>query len=267
MTVELKTRDGVRLSYVDRGQGSPSLLFIHGWGGDRRIWQRQVVAFAARHRVIAVDLRGHGGSDAPKQDYSIGTLADDAAWLCRRLRLRNIVAVGHRMGGLIALRLTAALKEVTGLVFIGTRLIPPHGMSGQVEALREGLTSTSYRSAVTKFAERLFLAGSSPELVRWAGGMMADTPRHVLLSTLAALEEEGHRLPSGSLPARSLYILSSDAPPSLAKDLSDRYPNLAIEQVVEAGQFLQMEAADQFNSMLRRFLGTFSPSGFDVSRT
>ena len=64
---------------------------------------------------------------------------------------------------------------------------------------------------------------------------MADTPQHVLLSTLTALEEEGHRLPSGSLPARSLYVLSSDAPPSLAKDLSDRYPNLAIAQVVEGG--------------------------------
>ena len=139
-------------------------------------------------------------------------------------------------------------------------------MSGQVEALREELTSTGYQSAVTKFAERLFLSGSSPDLVRWAGRMMADTPRHVLLSTLTALEEEGHRLPSGSLPARSLYVLSSDAPPSLAKDLSDRYPNLAIAQVVEAGQFLQVEAAGQFNSMLRRFLGTFSPPGFDVSK-
>ena len=138
MTVELKTRNGVRLSYLDKGQGSPSLLLIHGWGGDRRIWQRQVVALAARHRIIAVDLRGHGGSDAPKQDYSIRCLADDVAWLCRRLHLRHIIAVGHRMGGLIALRLAAALEEVAGLVFIGTRLIPPHGMSGQVEALREG---------------------------------------------------------------------------------------------------------------------------------
>ena len=266
MAVELKTRNGVRLSYLDKGQGSPSLLLIHGWGGDRRIWQRQIAAFAARHRIVAVDLRGHGGSDAPRQDYSIGALADDVAWLCRRLHLRHVVAVGHRMGGLIALRLTAALKEVTGLVFIGTRLMPPHGMSGQVEALREQLTSTGYQSAVTKFAERLFLSGSSPDLVRWAGRMMADTPRHVLLSTLTALEEEGHRLPSGSLPARSLYVLSSDAPPSLAKDLSDRYPNLAIAQVVEGGQFLQMEAAGQFNSMLRRFLGTFSPPGFDVSK-
>src|SRR6266542_1979364 len=61
-SAELKsaTRDGVNLAYLDTGSGEPALVFIHGWCCNQTMWGEQTKAFAPKHRVIAVDLAGHG---------------------------------------------------------------------------------------------------------------------------------------------------------------------------------------------------------------
>jgi pimeloyl-ACP methyl ester carboxylesterase len=58
-------RDGVVLPYDDAGTGFPPVVFVHGAACNRRFWCQQVPRFCATHRVVAVDLRGHGESDAP----------------------------------------------------------------------------------------------------------------------------------------------------------------------------------------------------------
>ncbi|WP_218577066.1 alpha/beta fold hydrolase [Phytohabitans rumicis] len=58
--------DEVRLNCRVAGAGSAALLLVHGWGGDSRVWEP--IPFAG-HRVIAVDLRGHGRSSAPEGGY------------------------------------------------------------------------------------------------------------------------------------------------------------------------------------------------------
>ncbi|HSP54543.1 MAG TPA: alpha/beta hydrolase, partial [Dehalococcoidia bacterium] len=69
--LKLAVRDGVALAYLDIGVGAPPLLFIHGWCCDRTYWREQLLAFQDRHWTVAVDLRGHGASDKPDQDYGI----------------------------------------------------------------------------------------------------------------------------------------------------------------------------------------------------
>ena len=54
--------DGVPISYQVEGQGSPSLVFVHGWSCDRSYWAEQLSYFRKLYRVIAIDLAGHGDS-------------------------------------------------------------------------------------------------------------------------------------------------------------------------------------------------------------
>ena len=64
--------------------------------------------FAGRgHRVVAVDLRGHGQSDKPHQRYTMQVFADDLAWMCDQRNLVRPVVVGHSMGGIVAFDLAA----------------------------------------------------------------------------------------------------------------------------------------------------------------
>ena len=57
-------------------------MFVHGWTCNHTHFAPQIEHFATDHRVVAVDLRGHGESDAPEQRYTVSALADDVAWLC-----------------------------------------------------------------------------------------------------------------------------------------------------------------------------------------
>jgi pimeloyl-ACP methyl ester carboxylesterase len=103
--MEHLVRDGVNLYYTDQGAGDPPLLFVHGWCCNSSHFQPQVDFFSRDHRCIAVDLRGHGESDKPEQDYTMAVFADDLAWLCAQLGVQRPVVIGHSMGGVVALAL------------------------------------------------------------------------------------------------------------------------------------------------------------------
>src|SRR4029453_1965948 len=112
-------RQGIKLAYEDQGVGKPAFLFVHGWACDRSAFAPQAAHFARRHRVVAVDLRGHGESDKPHGPYPMLTHAEDLAYIIAHLVLGKVVAVGHSMGGLTVLQLAAAYPDhVAAIVMV-----------------------------------------------------------------------------------------------------------------------------------------------------
>jgi pimeloyl-ACP methyl ester carboxylesterase len=70
-------RDGVNLFYEETAGGDPPILFVHGWCCDHRYFAPQFERYAERgHRVVAVDLQGHGQSDKPEGSYAMQGLHD-----------------------------------------------------------------------------------------------------------------------------------------------------------------------------------------------
>ena len=104
------TLHGNRVAYLDEGAGDV-LLLIHGIGGSSDCWRNVVHKLATRHRVIAVDLLGHGQSDKPRGDYSLGAFA---VWLrdfLDALNIREVTVIGHSFGGGVALQFAHQHKE------------------------------------------------------------------------------------------------------------------------------------------------------------
>ncbi|MCV6978268.1 alpha/beta fold hydrolase [Mycobacterium bourgelatii] len=97
------TLHGDRVAYRDEGAGEV-LLLIHGIGGSSNNWRAIIPTLAKKYRVIAPDLLGHGRSDKPRGDYSLGAFA---VWLrdfLDELGISRVTVVGHSLGGGIAMQ-------------------------------------------------------------------------------------------------------------------------------------------------------------------
>jgi pimeloyl-ACP methyl ester carboxylesterase len=99
--------DGVDLYYETAGDGD-ALLLIHALGSSCRDWERQIPAFSAHYKVIAIDLRGHGRSGKPPGPYSIPLFAADTASLLDALNLMSAHVVGLSLGGMVAFQLAVS---------------------------------------------------------------------------------------------------------------------------------------------------------------
>lgn len=94
-----KTKDDVSIYYKDWGTGQP-VVFSHGWPLNADEWEAQMFFLASKgYRTIAHDRRGHGRSEQPWEGYDMDTFADDLAQLIEMLDLKEVVLVGHSMGG------------------------------------------------------------------------------------------------------------------------------------------------------------------------
>ena len=82
--------NSLSLYHEQAGQGAP-LVFLHGFTGSTRDWDRQIPVFSKQYNVIAVDHRGHGKSEAPssEEDYSIYLFTDDVYGLLKKLNIHR----------------------------------------------------------------------------------------------------------------------------------------------------------------------------------
>ncbi len=252
--VQVLTRGGVNLAYVETGSGAPPLLFIHGWCCDRTHWREQVMEFHARHRVVAADLRGHGSSDKPDQDYGIGLFVDDVVWLCAEIGLDKPVIIGHSMGGVIAMNLVRKHPELArALVMVDSPVMPlPDALQATAEAVFAGLKSPAYADIAKNFVGTfMFREGSDPEIKARVISGMADAPQRVMWTALSDLLSPAN-VAGGPIPVPTLFVRASTQISS-AEDITARYPGIQVREV-DAAHFLMLENPAEFNALLHRFI-------------
>lgn len=99
---EVRVTGGVRIALRTWGApDAPPIVLLHALGDDASSWDEVAPRFAEWHHVVAVDLRGHGASDRPGQ-YAFEQMRDDVLDVLDRLGLRDVVLVGHSLGGVVA---------------------------------------------------------------------------------------------------------------------------------------------------------------------
>jgi len=99
MTPIASSHDGILISFTETGSGSPAIVFVPGLTGDRSDFADQVAEFDKSHRVVAIDLPGHGASGSGRTKWSMASFGADVATVIDRLELNDVVLVGHSLGG------------------------------------------------------------------------------------------------------------------------------------------------------------------------
>ena len=92
---------GLDFHVAEAGAGEDVVLCLHGWPQHWYEWRHLMPALADRHRVLALDLRGFGWSDAPPDGYEKENLADDVLAVLDELGIERVKLVGHDWGGWI----------------------------------------------------------------------------------------------------------------------------------------------------------------------
>jgi len=201
---ELQTADvgGRKISYAGAGQDGDVILLVHGYGGDRNSWLFLQEPLAARHRVYALDLPGHGTSAKDVGGGSIDVLAGAVTGVLDAVGAGRAHLVGHSLGGAVALAVAA---RDPGRVASLT-LIAPAGFGSEINAgYLRGFADAQTRRELKPVVGQLFADESLvtrqlvDDLLAYKRLDGVDTALHALLETL--LDGDAQRGDSAALLA------------------------------------------------------------------
>jgi len=242
--------DGVPIYYEVQGSSTPAIVFVHGWCCDRTYWDAQVAYFARTNMVVTIDLAGHGKSGVKREIWSMGAFGEDVRAVLEELGLKQIVLVGHSMGGPVILEAALRLKgRVAGLVAVDT-LNQGYYLSLTKEQI-EGFAApflADFAAATDSFVRQSFFTpDSDPALIERIASDMSSAPPAVGLGTFGELAKWDLRpaLQEVKAPIRCISLHGDPKIEALFASYFD------IVHMSGVGHFAMMEDPEGFNHLLR----------------
>lgn len=197
-------REDVRVYWkLDGAPDLPVLVLLNSIGTDMALWETSVPHLLPAFRLLRIDARGHGASDAPDGDYSLAMLADDVIAVMDAARVQTAAVAGVSLGGMIAMELALAYPtRVTALALVCTSATMDAGAwRERIELVRAEGTAAIADMAMGRFLSPRFVAthGGAAESVRQGLIAMADTG---YAGCGAAIRDMAliHRLPAIAMP-------------------------------------------------------------------
>jgi pimeloyl-ACP methyl ester carboxylesterase len=253
--------NGITIAYSDQGTGLP-IVFLHAFPLNRTMWAAQEHALSPQFRIITLDLRGHGESDAPLWRYTLDQSADDVRALLDHLSIQQALFVGLSMGGYLLFAFYRKYADrVKGLILADTRAQADtaEGKEGRFQ-----MAQTAYKNGPSAIADLMIPKLLSPmtiqtklDLVRQvramiegnqisgvAGGLMAMADRPDSISLLNHI----------TCPTQIIGgELDQATPPSDAKLMADQIPNAHLAVIPQAAHLANLEQPEIFNQIVASF--------------
>ena len=280
------TLHGHRVVYRVAGDPSlPVVLLVHGITSSSATWNPVIPALAKRAHVIAPDLLGHGESDKPRTDYSLGAFASGLRDLLEHLGHERVTIVGHSLGGGVALQFSYQYHEYCERVV----LVDSGGLGREVSPALRAATLPGAEFVLPVIAHRRVLdAGVAaagllrrlpmrvrPSVVEVGRGYasLADSPaRTAFVHTLRSVVEPGGQRVNAS---DRLYLgegrptlivwgaLDTVIPVTHAHAAHAAIPGSALEIFEQSRHFPHMDEPARFARVLLHFLDSTEPVPID----
>ena len=251
-------KDGVQIHYESGGSGAPALVFIHGWNCDRSYWSAQLPVFATTHQVVAIDLAGHGDSGINREDWSMANFGADVAVVADALQLKDIILVGHSMGGPVALE-AARLLEGRVTMIIGADTLNDVSLryseaqlAGMLAAMAADFSGTVEGLVRSSF----FLPTSDPALIDEIASDMGAAPPVAGIGAFAGFarwfdEDVEQTLANIDVPIR---LINSDYRPTDTRAGQALTASFEATLMSGVGHFVMQEDPAQFNAIMAELL-------------
>jgi pimeloyl-ACP methyl ester carboxylesterase len=242
--------DGVAIAYTVTGAG-PDVVLVHCWCGNRTFYDAVLGDLARDHRVIALDLAGHGESGDTREDYTMQAFAADVLAVMDAEQVREAVLVGHSMGGTVAMALAQqAPTRVRGIVGIDNlhRVDAGHDRA-QIDPLLAAMRD-DFAGQVTAMVASMFPAGTDPDVIALAREPMIATGPAVGISAFAHLFD--FDLASAARAyARPLDLVNDDGYPVDTAQWRAHGVDVRVTLLESVGHFPMFSAPDTLRLALR----------------
>ena len=257
-SVSAATVDGIHLHSSVSGKGPRTVILVHGWTCDDRTWKQQVPVLSENHRVITLDLPGHGQSGSPKDGkLSMDLFARAVEAVRREQKADRVVLVGHSMGAAVVMQYARRYPEHTvGLVFVdGSVTIPQEAAGRMLSAAKQYGESLKAREAMV---QAMFTASTTAEVRKQVLSMILGTPAATPLAAMEAFADPaGWKDDVFTQPVLAVYAEGSLAAGDRESDdqyMRRRFPRLDRVKMTGTGHFLMLEKPAEFNRLLASFL-------------
>lgn len=252
--------DGVLIHYKSWGKGSPVIL-IHGFTLNQSFWRHQVPELAKTHRVIALDLPGHGQSGKPRDTaYTMDFYASAVEAVAKDAALDHAALIGHSMGlPVIHTVMRRGLLKVDKAVFVDGAILAhsndPAAQAAQtawMQAMIDGLKSPGYQLVLEQFFQ-----GISGKVTAKQKKELLDTSRavdqHVAVSTFEHFADAPVWAPAKyDIPVLGLYAAVSQM--GVKEWLAANYPKAKLVVWSDVDHFPQLTQPARVNKAITAFL-------------
>jgi non-heme chloroperoxidase len=263
--------DGVPIYYTDRGEGDPIFL-IHGWTMNHKFFQYNIPELSRTHRVVTMDIRGHGHSGKQELNMNLRQAAKDARGIIEHLGLDGVTLVGWSMGTTLIFNYLDLFggEKLKGVVFID--MTPylvnedgwEHGVFGTLDLKAAyGLERDIFedRLAVEEaFIPACFKGGEGPDedTQEWwiRESMLTPTGAMAAFWTSMVAYDWREQLPRSPVPVLLCYGAQSAIYPTKIRDyMQEHIPNSSLVVFEESGHSPFWEEPGKFNAEVARFAG------------
>ncbi len=254
--------DGVSIDFEIQGEGSPTLVFVHGWSCDKTYWSDQVSFFSKRFKTVTIDLPGHGKSGVNRTDWTIEKFGQDVATVVNKLKLKKVILVGHSMGGPIIVEAAQRVpKRTIGIVAVDSGALKDptkdpskKSVDGIVANLSRNFSGTM-QAIVKKY---IFLPTSDKRIVQKVASDMAAQPPEIGVEVMKGLRawEMGDDLASiKRVQAPVLFINAKRTMPNV--ELYKKIADFRYRLIPNVGHFVMLEDPKTFNEILLHEIDEF----------
>ncbi|MCX8071206.1 MAG: alpha/beta fold hydrolase [Candidatus Binatia bacterium] len=240
--------------------GPPPVVFLHGLGGDRRLWLFQIPVFSAKYPTVVVDLRGHGLSTPARGDFTTADMARDVIRLTRHLGIERAHFVGLSMGGVVAQQVAFDFPlVVASLVLADTFGSLPEPAREMAKAALQRMEEQSMADIARERITAAFSDAVDPAMREYFIEQVAKNDREAYLRAARATFrfDPGERL--STLRSPTLVVVGKEdrvTPLPLAELLAKAIPGAKLAVIERAGHIASAENPQGFNRAVLDFLAT-----------
>lgn len=249
----------LQIGYNEAGNESENapLVFLHGVGSDKSVWDFQVKELSKNRRVVAFDYAGYGESDLPAKDLTREEIAAQIFAAMDALRIEKAHVCGLSFGGAIALEMFAQNPHrLRSLILADTFAEHPEG--GQiVERTLAAIETFSMREFAERRVEMLLMPQVSDEIKSNVIETFARIPKQTFQWASRAVWLANYRNLLKKINVPTLVLVGASdkiAPPALAERLAGNIKDARLEIIENAAHLCNLDQPEKFNRLIRAFL-------------